>query len=62
MNQKIKIIVPSKNTFQNMGALKNCSLKKCVSKLLFLKDMHNKKIFTDEHEKEIFFFIKCAKI
>ena len=30
MNQKFKIIAPSKNTFQNMGELQNCSLKKCI--------------------------------
>ena len=34
---KIKLIVPSKNTFQNTGAHQNCSLKKCISKLLSLK-------------------------
>ena len=31
MNQKLKIIAPSKNTFQNMNELQNCSLKKCIS-------------------------------
>ena len=40
MNQKNKIIAPSKNTFQNMGGFHNCSLKKdisvheCILKLL----------------------------
>ena len=34
MNQEMKIIAPSKNTFQNMGALQNYFLKKCISKLL----------------------------
>ena len=28
---------PSKNAFQNMGALQNFSLKKCISELLSLK-------------------------
>ena len=37
MNQKIKIIAPSKNSFQNMRALQNCFLKKCISKLMSLK-------------------------
>ena len=32
MNQEIKIIAPSKNAFQNTGALQNSSLKKCISK------------------------------
>ena len=34
---KIKIIAPSKYIFQNTGALENCSLEKCISKLIFLK-------------------------
>ena len=31
MNQEIIIIAPSKNVFQNMGALQNCFLKKYIS-------------------------------
>ena len=40
MNQEIKTTAPSKNAFQSMGVLQNCSLKKwisehgCTSKLL----------------------------
>ena len=48
MNQKTKIIAPSKNAFQNsylMDALQNCSLKKCISKLLSKICVLNKKDF-----------------
>ena len=77
MNQKIKTIAPSKNAFQNMGVLKNCSLKKCISKLLSMvkKDFSlasmNKKFFLQSVSKckEIFckkskknFIIKKVKI
>ena len=50
MNQKnIKIIAPSKNTFQNTGALQNCFLKKCILELLALKYLL-KEILIDEQE------------
>ena len=50
MNQKIKITAPSKNVFQNIGALQNCSLQKCISKLMSLKYTLIKEILTDEHK------------
>ena len=34
---KIKRITASKSIFQNTAAPQNCSLKKCISKLLSLK-------------------------
>ena len=33
---KIEITAPSKNAFQNIGALQNCPSKKCISELIFL--------------------------
>ena len=33
MNQEIKLIAPSKKTFQNIGALQSCSLKKRILEL-----------------------------
>ena len=52
---KIKIIAPSKNTFQNTGALQNCCLKKYISRLLSLKRF----LLMSMNMK--FFFTKWAK-
>ena len=50
MNQEIKIIALSKNSFQNMVALQNCSLKKCIAELSPQKSEHKQEeIFTDKN-------------
>ena len=49
MNQKNKIIAPSKNTFQNMKALQNYSLKKMHFKT-DVKTYLIKESLTDEHK------------
>ena len=66
MNQKIKMISPLKNAFQNMGTLKiapsknafqnmailqYCSLRKCISKLPPQKYEHKQeKVLTGKHK------------
>ena len=50
-------ITPSKNAFQNMGALQNCSLKKCISERgctlkLLPQKMHFKNCHTPKNENK----------
>ena len=45
MNQETEIIAPSKNVFQDIGTLQNCSFKKYISEHQYTSKLFPQKIY-----------------